>query len=354
MTSLSVTKESLTALVINYNTAPLTARCVRSLASQGLTTVMVLDNASERADFEALEFALSEIPECKLIHSERNLGFAGGSNLLITSALARANCTHVLLLNSDAILASDGLRALLATALHTNADLVGGRVNLLIVDDDGKEHLTDTIESHGIALYKTLLASNRKHSAEAYLGPTGGCALLSRVMLENVLNTHGYVFDSDYFCYAEDTDLCIRATLLGHPSAHTDQVVAYHQGQASSGGGFSDFVYYHGIRNSVWTLIKSVPATLLIRKLPWVLLLHAGIIVRHTVRGKFRLTLRIYWDAFRRLPALLRKRRLVSRSSFAPDSTARLDSCITPWFYEPDYLRGAINDLLGRKPADPQ
>ncbi len=32
---------------------------------------------------------------------------------------------------------------------------------------------------------------------------------------------------------------------------YTDDVLAWHEGQASSGGGFNDFVLYHGIRNSI-------------------------------------------------------------------------------------------------------
>ncbi|MBR0566030.1 glycosyltransferase family 2 protein [Azoarcus sp. L1K30] len=335
----------ITAIVINFNTAALTVRCVNSLLESGVERVLVLDNGSESADYEFLQRAFRPESVCRLLRSESNLGFAAGSNFLIEEALCDAQCSHVLLLNSDAILARDGLRELTWKAMSSEADLTGGKVNRLLVADDGSVTLTGIVESHGIALYKTLLASNRKHDEEIFLGPTGGCALLSRRMLEAMRRVHGYVFDPDYFCYAEDTDLCIRARLMGYVAAYTDEIVAYHQGQASSGGGFSDFVYYHGIRNSIWTLIKSFPVALLVRNLHWVLLLHAGIVLRHVMRGKLGLTLRIYRDGFGNWSHLLRKRRKIFESVSA-EPAHRLGYFVTPWFYEPGYLRSAIRQLF--------
>lgn len=337
------------ATVINYNTASLTARCVQSLIDAGFERIWVLDNASSHTDRTALEKRLKpHAPRCTLVLSDRNLGFAAGSNLLIEHALAEPDITHVFLLNSDAIVTADGITALCRVVRNSSAGLAGGRVHRLECTANGTEVRTDEVESLGIALYKTLLASNRKHRDEAFLGPTGGCALLSRDVLESLRKAHGYVFDPDYFCYAEDTDLCIRAVLLGHSATYVDTVVAYHEGQASSGGGFNDFVYYHGIRNSVSTVIKSVPAVIIARNLHWVLLLHAGIIVRHTLRSKFRLTVKLYYDALRALPVLLKKRRAIQKTR-RPGATAELAKAITPWFYEPGYLQMAIRDLFAMR-----
>lgn len=342
---------SVTAIVINYNTAELTARCVRSLLDSGVGRVLVLDNASVLADFHQLQQIMPASDICRLLRSESNVGFAAGSNLLISEAFSDSYCSHILMLNSDAVLAPGGFCRLVEKARENAADMVGGRVNLLAISEDGVEILTDTVESHGIALYKTLLASNRKHDEEIFLGPTGGCALLSRTMLEALRRQHGYVFDPDYFCYAEDTDLCIRARLLGYGSAHTDAVVAYHQGQASSGGGFSDFVYYHGIRNSIWTLIKSCPTSVLLRNLHWIVILHAGIVVRHTMRGKLSITLRIYRDGFGAW-RLLRRKRAKIYESVLDDPGQRLGQFVTPWFYEPGYLKKAVRELLSFKRLD--
>src|SRR6185503_7475539 len=114
------------------------------------------------------------------------------------------------LVNSDAVVKAEGLAACLAAMDAEGCDLMGGRM-LKPGDVTGP----DAIDSLGITLYKSMLASNRKSTADAYLGPTGGFAVYSRRFLEEVGRLHGYVFDPTYFCYAEDTDLCVRARLIG-------------------------------------------------------------------------------------------------------------------------------------------
>src|SRR5688572_29050683 len=270
-------KDDLFAAVVNFNTATLTRRCTRSLLDAGLANIIVLDNASEPSDYRALEAAHAGDPEgMRLIRSEENLGFAQGCNHLIEEALRDPRCARVLLVNSDAVVEAKGLEACL-TAMHREGhDLMGGRMH---------KPGTGEVDSLGIALYKCLLASNRKSTADTYLGPTGGFAILSRRFLEEVERSHGYVFDPSYFCYAEDTDLCVRARLLGASVSYVDDVVAHHEGQGSTTGGYSDFILYHGIRNSIWMAAKSIPGWVFVRHLPWFVLLHGGIVLRHTLQG---------------------------------------------------------------------
>jgi GT2 family glycosyltransferase len=202
------------------------------------------------------------------------------------------------------------------------------------------------VDSLGITLYKSLLASNRMSTADTYLGPTGGFAVYSRRFLEEIARLHGYVFDPAYFCYAEDTDLCVRARLLERSVGYADDVVAYHEGQGSTEGEYSDFILYHGIRNSIWMAAKSIPLPVLLTHLPWFLALHAGIILRHTLQGRWRTLLRLYRDAFARLPAVLRDRKVVQASRRA--TLAAFRKHVDRRFYEARFLEGAVRDLFRR------
>lgn len=328
------------ALVINFNTADRTVGCIRSLRQARIAQVWVLDNASRPDDVAKLREEISHFPAgVVLVESPQNLGFARGSNLLIERALADTDVQHVFLLNSDAVLVADGAAGLWQALDDAPADMIGGRVH-----KRGGVAGSDSVESLGIAIYRPLLASNRKSLDENHLGPTGGCAIYSRRLLEDLRVRHGYVFDPDYFCYAEDTDLCIRARLLGYSAQYVDEVVAIHEGQASSGGGFNDFVLYHGIRNSIWTLVKSVPATVILRNLPWIVLLHLGIVVRHGLRNKSGVVWRLYRDALLGLPAMLRKRRIIQMSRQI--SGREFQEFITSRFYERSYLVAAVRELL--------
>lgn len=330
------------ALAINFNTSRLTARCVESLLVTGIQNILVLDNASHSEDVAHLRTVLGGYGAAvRLIESPHNHGFAAGSNLLIDLALQNPSMRFVLLLNNDAVALPSGMASMLRTALDESADLVGGRV---LANSENDSDSPPLIDSLGIAIYRPLLASNRKTTEERFLGPTGGCAIYSRRLLEELKALHGYVFDPDFFCYAEDTDMCIRSRLLGYAASYVDTPVAMHDGQASSGGGFSDFVLYHGIRNSIWTVFKSIPMSTIVRHLSWLLVLHIGIVARHSLRGKGKVIWRLYLDAFRGLPKMWGKRRAIQNTRRI--RTYRFNDFITPRFYEKSYLKAASRELF--------
>jgi len=336
--------EDLTAAVINFNTAALTRRCTRSLVDAGVPRILVLDNGSSAEDLERLRAEhVRDEGRVRVIRSEANLGFAEGSNRLIAEALPEARCGRVLLLNSDAVVEARGLEACLAAMRAGNHDLMGGRMLKPGVDPAAPE----AVDSLGVTLYKSLLASNRKSTADAYLGPTGGFAIYTRRFLEEIARLHGHFFDASYFCYAEDTDLCVRARLLGFSAGYVDAVAAYHEGQGSTSGQYNDFILYHGIRNSIWMAAKSIPCWILFTSLPWMLALHAGIVLRHTLQGRWRTVLRLYRDAIAGMPAVLARRRIVQSTRRV--TAAQLREHIDRQFYETKFLRDALRDLFRRR-----
>ena len=324
-------------VLVNYNTADRSLRCVASLHGlAGRIRLIVVDSGSRADDLAALRTGLAQAwPTAELIASPINIGFAAGCNRAIARALAEAAISHVLLLNNDAV-ATPALEAWLLDHVEgrADADLAGGRVLKLGGED---------VDSLGIAFYRSLLASNRLDMQDPYFGPTGGCALYARRVLEALQAAHGHLFDEAFFCYAEDTDVAARALLLGFTPAYTDAVLARHEGQASSGGGFNDFVLYHGIRNSLWMLLKCVPASVILRHLPSLVAIHAGIVLRHGLRGKLRVVFRLYRDALRGSLRMLRQRRRIQR-------TRRIDAGefarhVSARFYDRGYVRNALRDL---------
>ncbi|HEX6833480.1 MAG TPA: glycosyltransferase family 2 protein [Rudaea sp.] len=335
----------LAVLIINYRTLAATQSCIAALSAQlgDAETMYLLDNDSGPEELAALTRFLRAHPNVTLVANDRNAGYAGGMNLLIQRALDDPRIDEVLLLNSDTRPLAGFLPAMrrrVDSARRT--EMVGAR----LLGEDG------SVDSLGIALYRSTLASNRKRAEEVMLGPTGGCALFTRRLLEDLRRQHGEWFDESFFCYAEDTDLVLRARWLGYGSAYADDAVVEHAGSLSSGGPENDFVLYHGIRNSLWWLVKDAPAGWFIRSLPWFLLLHAGICVRHLRRGRARVLWRLYRDAIRGIPAMRRKRAVIKATRRVPPSEFR--SWVEPHFYERDYLRRAWRELWRpRRRADP-
>jgi GT2 family glycosyltransferase len=331
----------LAVLIVNYRTAEATLACVRGLLGVRPKDcrIVVLDNGSPADDVMKLQ-AFADGGSIELIRSDDNLGFAAGCNRLIAHVFADERVDEVLLLNSDTHADRDfitPMRKCLDRDEHI--DMVAAR---MLRDAD------DAVDSLGIALFRSTLASNRKDEAEILLGPSGGCALLTRRLLEDLSATHGECFDEAFFCYAEDTDLAVRARWLGYRAAYASEAVIRHSGSLSSGGPDNDFVLYHGIRNSLWWLVKNAPTGWLIRSLPWFVALHSAIWLRHLRRGRAGVLWRLYRDAIKGIPAMRRKRAVIRATRRIPAS--EFAQWVTLKFYEGGYLRRALSELWRGRP----
>lgn len=328
-------------LVINYRTADATLACLASVLPQLPPSgrIHLLDNGSGGDDDQRLAaFALLHPGSIVYRRSPDNLGFAAGMNHLIAVALADARCEQILLLNSDTI-AEPGFIAAMQLRLDPPRGIDMCAARLLHAS-------TREVESLGITLYRSTLASNRTRESDRLLGPTGGCALLTRRLLEDLHAEHGEWFDASFFCYAEDTDLMARARGLGYQSAYAGDAIVLHHRSLSSGGADSPFVLYHGIRNSIWWLFKNAPTGWLLRSLPLFVVLHAAIVVRHLLRGNGKTVWQLYRDAIRGMPDVLRKRRTIQARRRV--AAADFDGWVQPDFYDRDYLARAWRELWRR------
>lgn len=331
-------------VIINYNTAPQTIRCLESLRQllDPPDWVAVLDNGSEDDAISSAiaRFSPYDSTDLRLWRSERNLGFAEGCNRLIACLLDDPDCRYILLLNNDAVAMPTLLTRLYAALCKAPlAGLAGGRMHRL----DAPQQV-DTL---GIALYASLMPADRHSLSDRYLGPTGGCTLISRACLDDLRQSAGYWFDPRFFCYCEDTDLVLRAVLLGYQPEYVDEILALHQGQASSTAvnGYNAFIAYHGIRNSLWLVVKSIPGRLLAKYGLLFLLAHLMTIARHLLCGHPRLLFRAYRDAFRRLPELFAERRRLL--AHARIDARQLEVGITPRFYRQGYAALVARQLPG-------
>jgi GT2 family glycosyltransferase len=326
--------------VINFNTARQTLRCVTSLAAcdEPPAWILVLDNASRDADFELLRQSLQSVPRSRILlyRSTTNLGFAGGSNFLVDEALRLPDCQSIGLLNNDAV-ALPGLTRALRLALAAGgerAGLAGGRMHRLAAPAE--------VDTLGIALFGSLMPADRKDTSVPFLGPSGGCCLMTRAFIDDLLATTGYFFDARYFCYCEDTDLVLRANLLGWRPVYEDTLLALHEGQASTGGRHNDFIAYHGLRNAMWMHCKLIPTALLWRFAHLLLLAHLLTMGRQIVSGRVRLLWRIYRDAFALLPEFRQERQRMA--ALRRIEAADLRRVMSGRFYRRGYAAVVLNE----------
>ncbi|HEX5166238.1 MAG TPA: glycosyltransferase family 2 protein [Thermomicrobiales bacterium] len=133
-----VTAGDVVAIVVNYRTPALTAGAIEHLLASDLPgrrlQVVIVDNNSGDGSVATLA---ERFPDLGLIVSRQNLGFAGGNNLAIESALrdlpscVDRNDTFVLLINSDVEVEPDSIATCLAfMEAHPDTGIVGPKVVL--------------------------------------------------------------------------------------------------------------------------------------------------------------------------------------------------------------------------------
>ncbi|MCC6784928.1 MAG: glycosyltransferase family 2 protein [Planctomycetes bacterium] len=197
------------AVIVHWTDADATLACVAALrAGSTVPAIVVVDNASVDGSGERLAAALRGQPGVESIRAARNGGFGAGCNLGFERALARMpELTHVVLVNPDAVVASDCLAALLATAArHPAAGIVGGRV----LDTDGRRVLFENGRYRPWTLGRSHVAAppGEREFATGFI--TGALMLIDAALLRE-----GLRFDETYFLYVEDLDLCREVVARG-------------------------------------------------------------------------------------------------------------------------------------------
>jgi hypothetical protein len=273
-------------VIVNWNRAHDTARCLRSLESSRFSgwSAIVVDNGSTDG---SAQFLRERFPTVELVGNERNLGFAGGTNVGIERALAQA-VPYILLLNNDAELLPDTLSVLLEAA---DARPRAGIVSPLILYGDGRRIWFAgayrrrfppgfSWPGYGSTRFPCLVPRRIDYA-------TGCAMLLRREMLQEI-----GLLDGAYFMYWEDMDLCERARRAGWEIWLIPKAVVRHH-VSSTLGEWSAEKWYH--------LARHIP-TFYLRYYRWprpAMLAYAGwVTVRELLRGNRRCIAPL-WRGFR-------------------------------------------------------
>jgi GT2 family glycosyltransferase len=170
--------------------------------------------------------------------------------------------------------------------------------------------------------------------------------MITRECLATLKDTAGYFFDGRFFCYCEDTDLVLRANLLGYRPAFVNEVLALHEGQASSNKGFNSFIAYQGLRNSTWLVIKLIPARQLLRYGPLHVLAHLMTVGNHLVHGRITLIRDIYCSILKQFSIIAADREKIAAST--KNSAKDWENLIARRFYREGYLSGTLREIARR------
>ncbi len=232
----------LSIIVVSYNTRDMTLACIRSVYEQtegASFELIVLDNASSDGSADAIDAEFADREGFTLIRSTDNLGFAGGNN----AAAVHASGRRLLLLNPDTVVLDNAIDRLAAFAdACPDARIWGGRT----VFADGSLNPASCWGRQTLwSVTAEALGANAFFPNSKLLNPEGlggwkrdsvrrvdivsGCFFLIDAPLWQDLGG----FDSDFFMYGEEADLCLRARKLGADPVVTPDATIVHYGGAS-------------------------------------------------------------------------------------------------------------------------
>ncbi len=276
-------KPQVSVLVLAYESGPLLAECLDSLAAQTFVDheVVLVDNASTDG---APQAAAKAHPEVVFVEAGSNLGFAAGMNLAARHAQGR----WLALINPDATADPDWLaRLVAATQAHPEVRCFTSR-QLLAEDPSKLDGLGDAMSISGFPW-----RGGYRHPDPGALpvsevfSACGGAMMIAAELFEAMGG-----FDERLFCYGEDVDLGYRLRLAGERTLLVPDAVVRHHGGASSGGPRSDFAVFHGTRNRLWVYVKDTPPLLLWLSLPMHVLATVTLFARHATRGELAAPMR--------------------------------------------------------------
>ena len=231
----------LTIIIVSFNTREMTLECLRSVFTQTQTTdyeVIVIDNNSKDGSAHSIR---GEFPDLQLIQLAENIGFARANNL----AAAKAKGDKILLLNPDTVVLDHAIDRLISFAKkNPSCGIWGGRT----LFGDGslnpascwREMSLWTLACYTLGL--TRIAPNSPlfnpesyggwdRSTARHVDIVTGCLFLIDRSLWTALGG----FNSTFFMYAEEADLCHRARKAGARPIITPDATICHYGRAVEG-----------------------------------------------------------------------------------------------------------------------
>ena len=226
--------DSISIAVVNYNTRELLRACLQSAARES-TELLVFDNASTDGSVQMVN---NEFPHALLYASKSNIGFGSAGNALIRASRA----PFVLLLNSDSIVEPGALERL---ARYLNDQPRTGLAGPRLVNPDGSLQrscypfpgsLRWAADNDVICQFQPIRGLRNwsyrtwSYDSERVVPWVKGAAMAIR---KSAFEQVGG-FDTSYFMYYEEADLCYRLKEAGWEVRYAPVSTIKHVGGAST------------------------------------------------------------------------------------------------------------------------
>ena len=216
------------AVIVSYNVRSELLACVESLRQEGVSHIVVVDNASVDGSADAV----AGLPGVEVVALAHNLGFGSAAN----RGVVRTTTAYVAVMNPDVVV-EPGATKLLAATLEADPGLavVGPRVQT----PDGELYpsvrtFPDLTDAAGHAFLHFVWPGNPfsrryrmldwDHALAANVDWVAGTYFVARRRAWDEVGG----FDEHFFMYLEDVDLCWRLRQAGWRTGYQPGAVVTH------------------------------------------------------------------------------------------------------------------------------
>ena len=215
-------------VVLGWNGREYLEGCLTSVLDQTLPNdqyeVLYVDNGSKDGSPDLVR---ERFPQVRVVQLDRNYGYCEGNN----RGFRETRGEFVVFLNQDTVLHRACLQELLAGVRSAPA-IVAAHANIIQpwypefagIDEraDAGAAYTAEVNRLGYMRYRRLPSIERPVDT---IFVHCVCVIVRRSLADE----HGYIFDPDFFAYAEDLDLGLRIRALGCRSVVVPKAVVYHE-----------------------------------------------------------------------------------------------------------------------------
>lgn len=277
--------EDVAVVILNYNTRRHLEQFLPSVvANSAGARIVVADNGSPD---DSIAYLRQHYPQVELIDLKTNYGFAEGYN----RALRQVKADVYVILNSD-VEVTPGWMTPVLDAMRADPSMAIAQPKILAWQEKDRFEYAGAaggwIDALGYPFCRGRIFSRREEDRGQYDDAqecfwAAGAAFFIRAELYHAFGG----FDGDYFAHNEEIDLCWRLKRAGYSVWCIPQSVVYHLG-----GGTLEYEnprkVFLNFRNSLYSLLKNLPARTLLWLIPVRFLLDGLAGARFAAKGQFR------------------------------------------------------------------
>jgi len=240
---------SISIVIVNFNGRELLKQCLLTLSKTDYSNyeIVVVDNASTDGSLTEIKKSFGSDPHIKLVENSENVGHAEGCNIGAQMTKGR----YLVFLDSDTEFNAENWLWELVKVMESDETVGLAQAKLVLAEDKRcLDYVCVAVDALGT--WAATYGSKEERLKETFeiLAASSGCCIVRREVFNQVGG-----FDADYFIYDDDTDLSLRARLLGYRILFVPSALVIHRGGVLRG--ITSSTLYHSAKNRVRTVLKN-------------------------------------------------------------------------------------------------